>query len=137
MCSQDFKLNPNAKSFTPSSCLTRVSTSLPQHPLAAQNATYMNSVVPMATGLQGSPGNLQSIVQQNQYSQYNHSVGPGVVAINSTSYMASPGGSVPGFPVNGVGGGGILPGQSATRHLPHSQQQVVYCLPFLHLYILW
>ena len=87
----------------------------------------MNSIVPAATVIQGSLGNFQSIAQQNQYSQYTHPVASGIVAID-TSYMASPGGPVPGFPVGGVGGGGLLPGQAGVRLPSHSQQQVVYNL---------
>ena len=120
---QDFKLNPNAKSFTPSSCSTGSSTSLGQHPPAAHTPIYMNSFISAATVLQSS-ANLQNLSQQNQYSHYSHPVASGVVAINSTSYMASPGGPVPGFPVGGVGGGSLLPGQSSARLTPHPQHQV-------------
>lgn len=124
---QDFKLNPNAQSFTPSSCSTRASTPVAQHPLVAQSPVYMHSIVHGGTVIQGSPMNLQTIPQQNQLSPYNPAVASAVVAVSSTAYMSSPGGPVPGFPV-GVGGGGLLPGQPNTRVPPHSQQQVVILL---------
>lgn len=121
---QDFKLNPNAESFTPSSSSTRAATPIAQHLIVAQSPVYMHSIVHGGTVIQGSPVNLQTIAQQNQLSQYNPTVASAVVPVNSTAYMPSPGGPVPGFPVAGVGGGDILPGQPNTRAPPHSQQQV-------------
>lgn len=138
---QDFKLNPNAQSFTPSSCSTRATTQVSQLPLVAQSPVYMHSIVHGGTVLQGSPMNLQTIAQHNQLSPNNPAVASAVVAVNSTAYMSSPGGPVPGFPVGGVGGG-ILPGQPNSRASPHTQQQVVcdftlfweYLLEFLNEY---
>lgn len=69
--------------------------------------------------MQGAPVNLHSIVQQNPLSPYI----PGVAG-QTTAYMASRGGSVPGFPV-GIGGGGILPGQPSLRAPTHAQHQVL------------
>lgn len=90
---------------------------VPQLPLAAQSPMYLHPGVMM----QGSPVNLQSMAQQNPLSPYI----PGAVAAgNSTPYMASRGGSVPGFPVGGIGGGGILPGQPSLRAPTHAQHQV-------------
>jgi hypothetical protein len=85
----------------------------------------MNSINPPAIAKHSSPGNLQNLAQQNQYSHYNHPAASGVVTINSTSYMVSPGSPVPGFPVGGVGGVGILPGQPGASLSPRSQQQVI------------
>jgi len=122
---QDFKLNPNAQSFTPSSCSSRATTPVSQNPLVAQSPVYVHSIVHGGTVLQGSAVNLQTIAQQNQLSPYNSAVASAVVAVNSTAFISSPGGPVPGFPVGGVRGGGILPGQPNTRSAPHTQQQVL------------
>ncbi|XP_024384480.1 uncharacterized protein [Physcomitrium patens] len=117
---KEFKLNPNAKAFTPSTPSARPTVSQ-QHPVVVQSPVYsMHSAVPAATSIPGSHVNLQNITQHNQFPPYNHVVPSPVVASNPTSYMQP---WVPGFPV-GVGGGGILPGQPNMR-VPHSQQQAM------------
>lgn len=115
---KEFRLNPNAQAFTPSSCSSRSPLAVPQLPLAAQSPMYLHPISHGGTIMQGSPVNLQSIAQQNPLSPYI----PGVAG-QTTAYMASRGGSVPGFPVGGIGGGGILPGQPSLRAPTHAQHQ--------------
>lgn len=126
--SQEFKLNPNAPSFTPSFSSPR-----PASPVVQSSPVYMHASLPPPTPIQGVPVGIQYMQpQQNQpgqFPQFNNSVVPVSPVASSTPFMPSPG-FVPAYTGGGVSGGGVLqPGQPSMKVPPHSQQQV--CLQSL------
>lgn len=113
---QEFKLNPNAKAFTPSF------TARPASPMI-QGPVYMHAGLPPVTPMQGVPVGMnvgqymQQPGQPSQYTQYNNAMAAAAVG-SSPQYMQPPGGYVPG-----ATGPPVLPGQPNMKMPPHSQQQ--------------
>ncbi|KAG0573034.1 hypothetical protein KC19_VG143000 [Ceratodon purpureus] len=121
---KEFKLNPNAKAFTPSSCSVRPISAAPL-PVVVQGPMFLQSPASATTAVSSSHMKLQTVAQPNQFSQYSNSVASAGVGANPIPYLQSSGVAVPGFPIGGVGGGGIIPGQPSIRISPSSQPQAV------------
>jgi hypothetical protein len=132
ICYQEFKLNPNAKAFTPSFSSPRPASPMMQSPI------YMHASLPPATSLQGVPLQYmqQQPVQSAQFTQYHNAMAAAAAAAASGPgpYMQQPGGFVSGFPGGGMPQ--VLPGQPSMKIPAHSQQQVLL-IPWIFLFLSW
>jgi hypothetical protein len=129
---QEFKLNPNAKAFTPSFSSPRPASPMMQSPI------YMHASLPPATSLQGVPLQYmqQQPVQSAQFTQYHNAMAAAAAAAASGAgpYMQQPGGFVSGFPGGGMPQ--VIPGQPSMKIPAHSQQQV-FLIPWIFFVLSW